>query len=118
MPLRPLLTLPLVLDFAYLVVPIDDVPWAELGPHLPHILKFIKQGIASGGVLVHCLVGMSRSASAVIAYLMKANKLSFEEGLAFVKQCRPIAQPNQVRPILCFFFYTPSDLTFRDLKVS
>lgn len=45
-------------------------------------------------VLVHCEAGVSRSASAVIAYVMKKKKLSFEEARALVVGKRPRVLPN------------------------
>lgn len=45
--------------------------------------------------LVHCKMGVSRSASTVIAYAMKEFGWSLEEALTFVKQRRSITRPNQ-----------------------
>lgn len=44
--------------------------------------------------LVHCRMGVSRSASTVIAYAMKEYGWSLEKAYNFVKQKRSIAQPN------------------------
>lgn len=44
--------------------------------------------------LVHCKMGVSRSASSVIAYAMKEYGWSLEKAYNFVKQKRSIAQPN------------------------
>lgn len=44
--------------------------------------------------LVHCKMGVSRSASTVIAYAMKEYGWSLEKANNFVKQKRNIAQPN------------------------
>lgn len=46
-------------------------------------------------VLVHCKMGISRSASVVIAYAMKAFNMSLEEALALVKKKRTCIKPNQ-----------------------
>ena len=57
--------------------------------------RFIKEAKDNNGtVLVHCKMGMSRSASSVIAFLMKEYKLSNKEALEKVKKARPIVQPN------------------------
>jgi protein-tyrosine phosphatase len=45
-------------------------------------------------VLVHCAAGVSRSASFVIAYIMKSRKIGFDEAYTFVKSKRPIITPN------------------------
>lgn len=45
-------------------------------------------------VLVHCAVGMSRSATIVIAYIMWKNQMSFYEAFDLVKSKRGIVEPN------------------------
>lgn len=47
-----------------------------------------------GAALVHCQVGMSRSASVVIAYLMFAEKMSLHAAFVLVKGKRPVTAPN------------------------
>lgn len=46
-------------------------------------------------VLVHCAMGVSRSASCVIMYVMKKFKLDFEDTLEFVKNKRHVVDPNE-----------------------
>ena len=41
-----------------------------------------------------CALGMSRSATIVIAYLMKSRGMSLKDSLALVKSRRPIVRPN------------------------
>lgn len=46
-------------------------------------------------ILVHCLVGMSRSASLIISYLIRKNpKISFNDTYIFVKELRECIDPN------------------------
>jgi hypothetical protein len=48
---------------------------------------FITQGIESGfGVLIHCQQGVSRSASLVLAYLMRAQGMSLKQAYTYLKQ--------------------------------
>ncbi len=58
--------------------------------------EFIHQGTKTSGVLVHCQVGVSRSATAVIAYLMTRvqDTPNLLGALADVIKCRPYVQPN------------------------
>ncbi|KAI9295683.1 dual specificity protein phosphatase 12 [Neoconidiobolus thromboides FSU 785] len=48
----------------------------------------------NGNVLVHCMAGISRSATVVIAYLMKKHNWSVEEALNQVTKARSIIDPN------------------------
>jgi len=50
--------------------------------------------MAGSKVLVHCRRGISRSASTVIAYVMKSRGLSLKESMEHVKKCRSIVDPN------------------------
>ncbi|KJE95610.1 dual specificity protein phosphatase 7 [Capsaspora owczarzaki ATCC 30864] len=57
--------------------------------------QFIDEVKASGGrVLVHCVGGVSRSVTVVIAYLISRYGLSLPESYAFVKDRRPGMSPN------------------------
>lgn len=47
-----------------------------------------------GKTVVHCMAGVSRSSTLVIAYLMREENLSLNEAFNLVKQKRPIANPN------------------------
>ncbi|MEQ2168934.1 hypothetical protein GOODEAATRI_019769, partial [Goodea atripinnis] len=63
----------------------------------PARIMFIafRRDMKSGeAVLVHCKMGVSRSASTVIAYAMKQQHWSLEEALAYVRDRRSIVKPN------------------------
>lgn len=45
-------------------------------------------------VLVHCMAGMSRSATIVCAYLLATTSMNTQEAISFVRSKRPIIQPN------------------------
>jgi protein-tyrosine phosphatase len=45
-------------------------------------------------VLVHCAAGVSRSASFVIAYLMRVEKMKYVDAYQSVKTKRQIIRPN------------------------
>jgi dual specificity phosphatase 12 len=62
--------------------------------HFDEATEFINEARKQGRVFVHCAAGVSRSASIVIAYVMKTNNLDFEAALALVKSKRSIVYPN------------------------
>lgn len=49
---------------------------------------------AGGVALVHCMAGISRSASVVIAYLMARHSMTLDSALEHVGRVRPIVSPN------------------------
>jgi protein-tyrosine phosphatase len=58
--------------------------------------SFIDTALAAGQkVLVHCFAGKSRSATIIIAYLMKNHSMSLDSALKFLKSKRPVIMPNQ-----------------------
>ena len=50
--------------------------------------------LAGERVLVHCHAGVSRSATIVIAYIMKHTQLNMHDAYTFVKDRRTIISPN------------------------
>ncbi|KAG7582714.1 Dual specificity phosphatase catalytic domain [Arabidopsis suecica] len=81
------------LKFTRMVVFAYDQEWENLLDLFDICLDFIDAGRKEKGVLVHCFAGQSRSASMVIAYLMRTEKLSREEALASLRQSAQ-ASPN------------------------
>ena len=62
--------------------------------HFQSAIDFIQNARDKGGrVLVHCHMGISRSATLVIAYLMKTQNKSYNTVLTMVKNKRPIVDP-------------------------
>jgi len=56
----------------------------------------IDDALCSGGrVLVHCTLGASRSATIVIAFLMFSRKWTVETAFHFLKERRPVINPNK-----------------------
>ncbi|XP_061693648.1 dual specificity protein phosphatase 13A family protein isoform X2 [Syngnathoides biaculeatus] len=79
----------------YYGVPANDLPTFELSPFFSPAAAFIDQALTSGGrVLVHCAVGVSRSATLVLAYLMIHHHLSLLSAIQCVQQKRWIF-PNR-----------------------
>jgi hypothetical protein len=61
---------------------------------IPTTNIFIEAGIESGGVLVHCFGGKSRSAAFVCAYIMSSLNCAFDEAYSTLKSARPIVEIN------------------------
>ncbi|KAL3111677.1 hypothetical protein niasHT_010629 [Heterodera trifolii] len=79
----------------FLRIPIKDSYSAKLLPHFDAAFEFIEAARASGHkVLVHCLAGISRSPTLVIAYVMRAKQVVSDEAYKFVKNLRPTISPN------------------------
>lgn len=76
-------------------VELVDLDFADLLIHLEECFAFIEEARSVGSVLVHCLVGMSRSASVVAAYLMYKEKISLEDALAKIREKRSYVRPNE-----------------------
>lgn len=95
-----------------------DVPSTDISRYFYIASKFIENGLNGGGklsktlpsskgekkfininfifagkVLVHCMVGMSRSATCVLAYLMIVKRMSATEAIRTVRMHRDI-RPN------------------------
>lgn len=81
--------------FQYLRISIDDHEQEDIVKYFPRSMKFIHDAINSGGtVLVHCMAGMSRSASMCIAYLAWGEGLAYDAAFKAVKSARACVSPN------------------------
>ncbi|KAL1740055.1 protein-tyrosine phosphatase-like protein, partial [Schizophyllum fasciatum] len=79
----------------HLMIPVDDTEYDDLLSHLPKTCDFIQDALNGGGkVLVHCVMGVSRSSTVLAAYLMRAHRWSAAEALSFIKKSRPRVRPN------------------------
>uniref|UniRef100_A0A4W4HQC8 Dual specificity protein phosphatase n=1 Tax=Electrophorus electricus TaxID=8005 RepID=A0A4W4HQC8_ELEEL len=80
----------------YCGVPADDSPAFDLSVYFRPCADYIHQVLSSPGarLLVHCAVGVSRSASLVLAYLMIHQQFPLLEAIKTVKENRWIF-PNR-----------------------
>ncbi|KDR84422.1 hypothetical protein GALMADRAFT_237283 [Galerina marginata CBS 339.88] len=79
----------------HLNISVEDSEYENLLIRLPETCRFIQHALEQRGrVLVHCVMGVSRSATVVAAFLMQAKKMTVHEALRFVKRRRPQVHPN------------------------
>ncbi|KAL6905675.1 hypothetical protein ACP4OV_003276 [Aristida adscensionis] len=77
-----------------MAVPLRDTEEENLLDHLEPCLEFIDEGRKVGNVLVHCFAGVSRSASIVVAYLMRTEQKPLQEALDSLKEISESVCPN------------------------
>ena len=75
-------------------LPLEDSQTEDMFSHLPQLTRIIRQEAESGGrVLVHCVAGVSRSVSVVLAYLVTFY-CDLSTACRHVRTVRPWARPN------------------------
>ncbi|KAJ7626310.1 protein-tyrosine phosphatase-like protein [Mycena polygramma] len=79
----------------HLTLPMMDDELFDILQYLPTTCRFIQEGLNAGGkVLVHCVMGISRSATVVCAYLMFSQQISAAQAIRMVRTRRPKSRPN------------------------
>lgn len=82
-------------EFAYSHLKLCDRPNFRISPSFNKAIAFLEEARkANGKVLVHCQMGISRSTTCVIAYMIKEMNFSEIEALKYVKKKRKIVFPN------------------------
>ena len=71
----------------------NDTYEQNLFPKFDVAYKYIKLH-SKNNILIHCVVGMSRNASLVIFYMMKEKGWDYDTCYKYVKERRPIVEPN------------------------
>ncbi|XP_040928340.2 dual specificity protein phosphatase 26-like isoform X1 [Betta splendens] len=80
---------------SYMGVEAHDSCNFDMSVNFQAAADFIHRGLSKGGkVLVHCHVGVSRSATLVLAYLMLKHQLTLVEAICAVKENRGVI-PNR-----------------------
>ena len=83
--------------FVYKRIAINDMPSTRILEHFEDAFRFIDEGRRKKGggcVLVHCYYGNSRSASFVIGYLMRTERMRYCDALEYLQLLRPDVHPN------------------------
>lgn len=71
-----------------------DVAQTNIAKHFNEVVEFIDEALEGGGkVLVNCQMGMSRSSTCVLAYLILRHQMSADEALNTVRKHRDV-RPN------------------------
>ena len=79
----------------YMRIPISDARGIEFGKQIRKGVRFIETSLARGEpILVHCVMGCSRSVTVVVGYIMKRYNMTRDEAYDLVKARRVIANPN------------------------
>jgi len=86
-------------DFIYKSIEIDDKECSNIESFFEEAFEFIDNNNVNRNenkkVLVHCHAGVSRSATIVIAYLMKKFNMNFEDAMKKCKEGRNCINPNK-----------------------
>ncbi|CAG2117325.1 unnamed protein product [Medioppia subpectinata] len=76
-------------------VPIDDTVDDDISPYLEEVADKLNEVVSENRrAIVHCVAGISRSSSLVLAYLVKYQKLTLKEAFIHCRKCRELSQPN------------------------
>ena len=79
-------------DFIYLTLPIEDNEKQNISKYFCAAFDFIEN---SSVVYIHCTMGVSRSPTILISYLMRKEKIKLKEAMIFVKSKRLCVCPNK-----------------------
>lgn len=79
----------------YLKIPLRDYVTEEIAPYFEQAYDFIDEVLTSGSkLLIHCVLGRSRSFAFLVMYMMKKYHLSFEDANEMVNERRFLGQIN------------------------
>ncbi|KFY75030.1 hypothetical protein V499_04985 [Pseudogymnoascus sp. VKM F-103] len=75
---------------------IQLLDWDDITPYIQLVLQFINTALqhSQNRVLVHCALGINRSAAAVTAYLCHQNKSNSRAALEYLRSRKPDVQPS------------------------
>ncbi|XP_044312060.1 serine/threonine/tyrosine-interacting-like protein 1 isoform X2 [Varanus komodoensis] len=76
-------------------IPVPDSPEAKIFPHFSDICHFIDNHIHKEAVLVFSTLGISRSSTVVMAYLIHSCRLYLKNAWTYVLKCKSNMRPNR-----------------------
>lgn len=80
---------------SWTIIPVEDSDENSLYPYFMDAIKLIDDVLNNRGrILVHCMGGISRSPTVVIAYIMWRLKLRLTAAIEYVKDRRDYIEPN------------------------
>lgn len=74
----------------HLTIPAEDHDAFDISRYFQQAIAFISDSIRHTNILVHCLAGVSRSVSLVLAYLIKCRGMGYETAFSMLKNRRKI----------------------------
>eukprot|EP00804_Cyclotella_cryptica_P030829 CCRYP_015066-RA/>CCRYP_015066-RA protein AED:0.22 eAED:0.64 QI:0/0/0/1/0.5/0.33/3/0/304 len=77
----------------YKRIPVYDASTSDMLSYAEEIVNFISNGLHHGSVLVHCQRGVSRSATAVIMFLIRKANMTYEQSLQLCQKRRRVVDP-------------------------
>jgi atypical dual specificity phosphatase len=81
----------------HLNLPVDDAMSSDMTYYFARTVEWMKNAMEedeNANVVVHCVCGVSRSPTIVVAYLMATQGMSLSDSLSHVKAKRVISCPN------------------------
>ncbi len=72
-------------------IKVDDHPSVDIMRYAQLVIDIVNTGQP---ILVHCLMGMSRSATLVLAAVISKTGMGITDAIKYVRARRPIIQPN------------------------
>jgi len=81
----------------YKILPTEDNKNQDLAKHFDDTFNFIDMITSSknSGILIHCLVGVSRSTTILLAYLIRKYRLPLKDAYILVSNRRGVIAPNE-----------------------